>query len=121
MIGLKKIVVHFFLKSVILEIEREFISRRGEKANFTVSEPTSGSGYLPKVYGQLVLAQGAKIWEWARTKLDGRPNAWLALGDDFDHKTLIENTALKCGQLKSCYQESLHRKKYCKLTVEKEI
>ena len=67
------------------------------------------------------LAQGANIWEWARSKLAGRPNAWLALGDDFYHKKLIENTVLKCGLLKSCYQESLLRKKNCKFMVKKDI
>ena len=101
----------------ISEIEREFVSRRGEKANFTVSEPTSVIG-LPKIYGQRILAQGANIWEWARSQLAGRPNAWLALGDDFYHKKLIENSALKCGLLKSCYQESLLRIKNCKLMVK---
>ena len=83
-----------------------------------MTEPTSESRF-PKIYGQRILAQGAMIWEWSRSKLDGRPNAWLALGDDFYHKTLIENTVFKCGARKTCYQESLLRKKICKLKAKK--
>ena len=82
-----------------------------------MTEPTPESKF-PKIYGQRILAQGAMIWEWARSKLDGRPNAWLALGDDFDHKTLIENTELKCGLRNSCYQESLLQKKICKFMAK---
>lgn len=99
-------------------VEKNFISRRGNKANGTVSEPADFSD-LPKIYGQRILAQGqgkTNIWTWAREKLDGNPNVWVALGNDFYHKRITENTGLRCGH-KTCFEESLRLKKICKPAI----
>ena len=83
---------------------------------FQPSRPGPARSNIPEVSNTAQGEGKTDIWKWAREKLDGRPNVWVALGDDFDHKSIRENSALRCGT-KTCFQESLRQKKNCKPAI----